>query len=272
MKPIYEPMGAASECGDQTSATYPEILVYSGTEYKMIPLAEGYYVSRNGEVVSLRNNSRVPVLRKLVLKDGYPSFIIKVDGKNKTVMAHRAVLSAWNRLPREGECARHLNDVKTDNRLENLAWGTARENGADKVRNGRSSTGESRPTHKLTDETAMQIRERYADGEGSYDLAQEYGLSQNSVLCLIRGKTWKHLPTVPQRKKHVIKRRAPYTEEARKNMSDAVKKAMEPRKLPRFKIPCACGCGTMIDNIGMDCRKRRYAWGHNARVKKNGGV
>lgn len=268
MKPIYEPKGAAKEYGDWALNNYPEEIVYEGTAFKMIPFAEGYYASRVGEIVSIRNKNKTPVPRKLNMKNGYPHFIIKSAGKNKTIMVHKAVLSAWVRMPNPGEVARHLNDVKTDNRVENLVWGTAYENGQDKIRNGRSSRGIDRPTHKLTEEDVMTIRNEYADGVGSYDLSQKFGVAQNTILGIVRGSTWKHLPTVEKRKKHIVKRRKPYTEEELKNRSEAGKRAKSIIKKPRYQIPCKCGCGTMIWNIGPDTRPRQYAWGHNMKARK----
>ena len=246
-----------------TSCDFPKTLVFENCEYRMIPYANGYYVSKAGEVVSLRNRNNVPVTRKIVLKNGYPCFIIKESGKNKTIMVHRAVPSAWVRMPESGEVARHLNDIKSDNHLENLTWGTPSENGADKIKNGRSSKGEDRPTHKLTEENVMEIREKYADGFGSAELSKQYCVSQNTILCVVRGSIWKHLPLVPKRKKHVVKRKAPYTDEERANRSAALKKAKESIKRPRYLVPCGCGCGTLIQNIGSDGRYRKYAWGHN---------
>jgi hypothetical protein len=40
-----------------------------------------------------------------------------------------------------------------------------------------------------------------------------------------------------------------------------IRKAIERQSLP--KIPCACGCGTMIPPITVQGKPSRYAWGHN---------
>jgi hypothetical protein len=48
---------------------------------------------------------------------------------------------------------------------------------------------------RFTDETALAIRLRWARGERQTDLAREYGVSIDAVSKLVRGKTWKHLPT-----------------------------------------------------------------------------
>jgi hypothetical protein len=59
------------------------------------------------------------------------------DGFVAPLRIHRAVLNSFIGPPGEGEVARHLNDVRTDNRLENLGWGTRLDNAQDAQRNGR---------------------------------------------------------------------------------------------------------------------------------------
>lgn len=51
-------------------------------------------------------------------------------------VAHLMLTSFVGPRP-DGHVARHLNDVKTDNRLANLAWGTRSQNYDDAIRNGR---------------------------------------------------------------------------------------------------------------------------------------
>lgn len=49
-----------------------------------------------------------------------------MDGKEYAL--HRVILETFVGPAPEGAVTRHLNDVRTDNRLENLAWGTQQEN------------------------------------------------------------------------------------------------------------------------------------------------
>ena len=47
---------------------------------------------------------------------------------------HRLVIEAWvGPQPARGYVVRHLNGDPTDNRVENLAWGSARDNSADRL-------------------------------------------------------------------------------------------------------------------------------------------
>jgi hypothetical protein len=61
---------------------------------------------------------------------------VVLDGRvDRTV--HSLVLEAFVGPCPPGMMARHINDNPTDNRLENLCWGTRSENSYDAVRNGR---------------------------------------------------------------------------------------------------------------------------------------
>ncbi|MCD1287308.1 MULTISPECIES: NUMOD4 motif-containing HNH endonuclease [unclassified Brevibacterium] len=77
--------------------------------------------------------------RKPALKpDGYLQVMLFKDGVNRNHYVQRLVLEAF-----AGPCpplreACHRNDIKTDNRAENLRWGTRQENMIDQARNGRS--------------------------------------------------------------------------------------------------------------------------------------
>lgn len=47
-------------------------------------------------------------------------------------------------------------------------------------------------TNRLTDEQVAELRARFAGGARQVDLAQEYGISQNTVSSLVRGRTRKN--------------------------------------------------------------------------------
>lgn len=53
-------------------------------------------------------------------------FLYRLRGR--TYKAHRLVCEAFNGQPPEGAVCMHLNEDASDNRPENLAWGTQKEN------------------------------------------------------------------------------------------------------------------------------------------------
>lgn len=93
---------------------------------------EGLYeVGKDGSVWSL--NYKHTGLRKMLVptpfgKYGYLKVNMWKDGKQKSQHVHRLVLNAYLPKPFEYLEVLHLNSEPTDNRLENLAWGTHEEN------------------------------------------------------------------------------------------------------------------------------------------------
>lgn len=108
---------------------------------------EGIYeVSDRGRVrsverVAVRSNGRPHTVRSKMrsakrLRKGHLAVTLVKDGQlyNRTV--HRLVLESFVGLRPEGMMCRHLNGDPADNRLENLAWGTASENQQDALKHG----------------------------------------------------------------------------------------------------------------------------------------
>lgn len=69
-------------------------------------------------------------------KTGYLAVGLSNDGKSITSNVHRMIAEAFIPNPERHPYVRHLNDEKTDNRIENLAWGTPSDNSQDALRNG----------------------------------------------------------------------------------------------------------------------------------------
>lgn len=119
----------------------------------------GYEVTRDGRVFSVSHNWRGYGMRELVQDlnhDGYPSVRLTMHGKRTRLAVHRLV--AWEYLPHRPDPkheVRHLNGDKTDNRVENLAWGTRKQNAEDRHRHGRTSRGES---HSKAIKAGLEVR------------------------------------------------------------------------------------------------------------------
>lgn len=115
---------------------------------------------------------------------------------------HTLVLLAFvGPCPEGMECC-HGDGDKTNNRLNNLRWGTHSENMQDAMRHGllnprppRSGLkGEANRRAKLTSAKIRRIRSEYAKGKSSQRrLAVEYNVSQFAIWGIISGKRWKHI-------------------------------------------------------------------------------
>ncbi len=108
--------------------------------------------------------------------------------------AHRLVLTAFRGPCPEGMVTRHLNGVRTDNRLVNLAWGTPCENEADKVRHGTSRRGEDVPHAKLSEADVRALRDMHTrDGMSFAEIGRVLGVSRRTVTQAFNGETWRHV-------------------------------------------------------------------------------
>jgi hypothetical protein len=126
---------------------------------------------------------------------GYSAVVVGPRGTRRHWLVHLLVLYAFVGPLPEGMQTRHLDGNKRNNHLSNLKYGTPPENGADRVRLGEIPRGADHYLTKLTDARVLEIRQRYANGEGSYrQLGREYGVDNTTIMRIVRGLTWTHLP------------------------------------------------------------------------------
>lgn len=116
---------------------------------------------------------------------------MNVDGSK---FVHHLVLETFVGFREEGTEARHLNDVKSDNRLENLCWGTHGENYADRVVNGGGNQGSRHGMAKLTEDDVREIRSMYEPGVVPCRvIAERFGMSKSAVEMIVNRTRWRHV-------------------------------------------------------------------------------
>jgi hypothetical protein len=117
-------------------------------EFFEIPGFEGLYeISKAQVVVSTERLIYHPLhgfklKKRRVLKpskngDGYVMYHFTKDRKPYIIKLHQLMARTFIPNPNNLPCVRHLNDNRDDNGLDNLAWGTDKDNSQDAVRNGR---------------------------------------------------------------------------------------------------------------------------------------
>ncbi len=108
-------------------------------------------------------------------------------------LVHRVVLEAFSRRPAQFDLACHRNDVKTDNRLDNLYWGGRIENARDAKANCRLAIGEAAASAVLNAAQVIAIRKARQSGETQAALSRRYGVSQGHISDICNGKKWSHI-------------------------------------------------------------------------------
>jgi len=122
---------------------------------------------------------------------GYEVVSFSTNNKTKTYYKHRLVLHAF-----VGECpigceALHINGNRLDNRIENLRWGTRKENVADAIKHGTATIGSKNGSAKLTDEMIKTIRQSRLINDSVDKLSNQYQVSVTTIRRVLNGLTYK---------------------------------------------------------------------------------
>lgn len=163
-------------------------------EWRPVVGYEGIYeVSSDGCVRRLlKANRGVRIIKCNAHSSGYYRVDLCRDATVRHALVHRVVCMAFHGLPLPGQEVRHLNGDRKDNRAENLAWGTKKQNADDRSRHGRAMTGERHPMVKLRAVDVLAIRQ-VAPSVKHVEVAKEYGVSATLISDIRRGMIWRHL-------------------------------------------------------------------------------
>ena len=167
--------------------------------WKPIPGWESSYkISDCGEIRSVERRVtcshgfdrvyRSQHIRQVKGQKGYMRVKLSRPGEHCQFLVHQLVLQAFVGPKPEGQVCRHLNGNPADNRLENLAWGTEKENGADKAKHG-TGKGERHGRSRLTAFQAFMLRELPSDLSNG-EIGRRFGVAGSAISNLRRGVNW----------------------------------------------------------------------------------
>lgn len=169
--------------------------------WKPVSITDGRYeVSTLGRVrriyQQMFNSKEITTIKPRLVgyeKKGYRGFaFITSSKKRKAVLIHQVVAMEFLKNPMSHKQVNHKDANKHNNRVTNLEWCTAKENGQHASMIGRKSRGEAHWCAKLSEHDVRWIRSQ----KGILSLAK---ISKNKRISIaaasgiIRGKSWNWL-------------------------------------------------------------------------------
>ena len=173
-----------SGISSQYEITLPEEMYYGsdleyddeGIGYARVKNYPNYIVTTVGDVISFfRRTPRV--LHQTPTNKGHLYVDISDGESSKRFLVHRLIADAFLPNPNNSPVVRHLNDDPQDNNLDNLRWGSFKDNREDMVRNGNDYR------------RGVYCFERDKHYRTCKEAADDLGVSKADVTICCQGKT-----------------------------------------------------------------------------------
>jgi hypothetical protein len=167
-------------------------------EAARLPHLPGYEICGDGSIWSVAHNWRGYGRRQLVVTPnthGYLCVRLTIGETRKSYMVHKLVAEAFHGTKPVGCEIRHLDGNKTNNRADNLAYGTKKDNAADRDAHGRTARGSQNGASKLDKASVITIKSLLAYGLSQRAIAREFGVHQTSIHRIASGEAWNHVAT-----------------------------------------------------------------------------
>lgn len=148
-----------------------------------------YQISNTGKVFNTK--------RKIFLKgfgsgrnQEYTAFQLSKKGISKSFYLHRLLAIHFIPNPNNHRDVHHINDNKSDNRLENLQWIDQKEHCSISPK----GYGLKNVNGKLTQEQVLDIKKNYIPYKTPFEyFAKKYNVSRGTIQKIITKKTFKYL-------------------------------------------------------------------------------
>jgi hypothetical protein len=157
--------------------------------WKQIPSHPNYAVSSMGRVRGPRGN----ILVLGVTGWDYLTFHPYARQHRRPFYVHKAVLEAFVGPKPKGKQARHLDGNARNNKLQNLAWGTSKDDGMDRRKHGHVLRGSRCPTTKLSEQAVLGMLRMFSSGALIRTVAKKYKCGYTTARHIKNRDTWKHV-------------------------------------------------------------------------------
>lgn len=158
-----------------------------------IGLPAGYRIEANGEVFAVRGRA-LKRLKRGVGSHGYPTVVIVVDGKSRSMCIHRLLAMAFIPNPMNKPQVNHRDGDKANFDLSNLEWVTDSENKLHAYANGLMAVTETKRAasrenakkmhaarRKFSLEDRESMKRRKAGGESYRAIAKDFACDHTTI-------------------------------------------------------------------------------------------
>lgn len=163
--------------------------LYMVSNYGRIKSLEKLVNNRYGKILRKEQNIKIQKLKK---SDHRYVFLSK-NNISKFRYIHRLVLETFIGPCPEGMECRHLDGNPANNRLNNLKWGTYKENQLDRFTHKTSNLGSRNGISKLKEKDIPIIRDLIKKGFSDIQIGKIFNINRQTIRDIRLNKTWKHI-------------------------------------------------------------------------------
>ena len=127
-----------------------------------------------------------------VNENGY-GMIIAGGTDRRVFLCHRLAWEMVNGTIPADTCVLHRCDNPRCVNPNHLFLGDRDANNKDRKNKGRGTKGVTVHTHRLTEESVIDMRDAYREGASFADLAREWNVAHHTAANAVRGVSWSHL-------------------------------------------------------------------------------